>query len=89
MHQMTLILTKDTADAARFWEGKEFKKWAVDVTAGPVKRPTYNQTHYARARNEESAIEAVKENMITKVSRARYQARLAGPRELGCVATSE
>lgn len=86
MRQFILTLTKDAADAAKYWEGKEYKKWAVDVTAGPLKRPTHCRTHYARARDEESAIAAVKENMVAKVSRARYHARLAGPRELGCVA---
>jgi hypothetical protein len=82
------IHSQDAADAARYWKGKEFKKWAVDVSAGPEKNPTYQQTHYARARDKKSAIASVKQNMVTRVARARFVARLAGPRELGCVPTA-
>ncbi|HGO6073744.1 TPA: hypothetical protein ACK3Q6_004476 [Burkholderia cepacia] len=84
----TRFLFGDEADAAAFWADKEWKKFAVDVTAGPTKKPTYRQTHYARARDGESAIECVKRNLIVKPPRgARFVARLAGPRELGCVPT--
>ena len=54
------LLFGDEADAVAYWSGHEWKKWAVDVIAGPAKRPP-------RA--------------------ARFSARLAGPRELGCVPT--
>lgn len=75
----------DAADARAYWADKEFKKWAVDVAAGPEKRPTYCQTFYARARTADAAIACVKRNMIRTIARARFRARLAGPRELGCV----
>ena len=78
------FLFPDEADARAYWADKEFKAWAVDVTAGPAKRPTYRQTFYARARTAEAAIECVKRNMIRKVAGPRFLARLAGPRELGC-----
>lgn len=80
----TRFLFSDEADAQAYWADKEFKTWAVDVTAGPAKRPTYRQTFYARARTAEAAIECVKRNMPRKVAGARFLARLAGPRELGC-----
>ncbi|MEM5371027.1 hypothetical protein V4C53_34015 [Paraburkholderia azotifigens] len=84
--QMHLIFS-DEADALAFWSGKEWKSWAVDVTAGPEKRPTYRHTYYARARDGAGAIACVKRDMPCKVARARFAARLAGPRELGCVRT--
>lgn len=76
----------DAADAAAFWSGKEWKKWAVDVQAGPARRPTFSRTLYVGARTEERAIACAKENLPTKPPRgARFSARLAGPRELGCM----
>ena len=59
-----------------------------DVIAGPAKRPTYRTTYYARARTAEAAIACVKRNLVKRPPRAaRFSARLAGPRELGCVPT--
>lgn len=82
------FLFQDEADAEAYWRDKEWKKWAVDVIAGPAKRPTFRTTHYARARTAESAIDCVKRNLLTRPPRgARFSARLAGPRELGCVPT--
>ncbi|WP_060157228.1 hypothetical protein [Burkholderia cepacia] len=78
------FLTQDEIDAIEFWADKEYKKWAVDVEAGPERRPTYRQTFYARTRTSHEAINAVKNGMVRKVPRARFHARLAGPRELGC-----
>lgn len=83
--QQRFIFSQDEADAIAYWADKEFKKWAVDVTAGPIKRPTYNRTFYAHTRTAEPAIECVKREMLKKPAGARYRARLAGPRELGCV----
>ncbi|WP_157903448.1 hypothetical protein [Cupriavidus malaysiensis] len=78
----------DAADAEAYWRDKEWKKWTVDVTAGPEKRPTYHATFYARARTAERAIVCVQANMVSRPPRgARFSARLAGPRELGCVPT--
>lgn len=86
--QQGRLLFGDEADAVAYWRGKEWKKWAVDVTAGPAKRPTYRTTYYARARTAENAIACVKRNMLKRRPRgARFTARLAGPRELGCVPT--
>lgn len=82
------ILFGDELDARNYWADKEYKKFAVTVTAGPEKKPTFNQVHYAGASTSEGAIEAVKRQLITKPSRARYTARLAGPKELGCVRTN-
>lgn len=77
----------ERAIAAACWKNHEWKKYAVDVTAGSPKRPTYAQTWYARARTPEAAIECVKRQAPGLPSRARYVARLAGPIELGCVPT--
>lgn len=75
----------DRATAAIYWRDKEQKVYAVDVTAGPHRRPTYAQTWYARTRSPERAIECVKRQAYGLPARGRYSARLAGPRELGCV----
>ncbi|MEM5387897.1 hypothetical protein VSR68_30545 [Paraburkholderia phymatum] len=76
---------QDEADAIAYWADKEFKKWAIDVTAGPEKHPTYSRTFYACARTSGRAIECVRRDMLHKPAGARFRARLAGPRELGCV----
>ena len=87
VHQGRLI-HQDQIDARAYWADKEWKKWAVDITAGPEKKPTYSRTFYCGARTSAGAIEAVKRDLpIKPPSRARYTARLAGPRELGCVPT--
>lgn len=75
----------DRKTAILYWRDKEVKVFAVDVTAGPQKRPTYANTWYARARTQERAIECVKRQAFGLPARARYQVRLAGPQELGCV----
>ncbi|KWI32010.1 hypothetical protein [Burkholderia stagnalis] len=78
------FLFPDEADAIAYWSDKEVKIWAVDIAADPAKRPTYRHTYYARARTADRAIECVKRNLLRRVAGARYRARLAGPRELGC-----
>ena len=79
------FLFGDAADAACYWAGKTYKKYAVDVTAGPYTRPTFKRTIYVRATTGANAVECAKRNMFSKPpGRARYAARLAGPRELGC-----
>ncbi|KAA0073159.1 hypothetical protein CIW54_27980 (plasmid) [Paraburkholderia sp. T12-10] len=83
--QQRFIFSQDEADAIAYWADKEFKKWAVDATAGPIKRPTYNRTFYAHARTAERAIECAKRGILHKPAGMRYRVRLAGPRELGCV----
>ena len=40
----------DEADAIAYWRGREIRTWAVDVQAGPTRRPSYRQTVYVRAR---------------------------------------
>ena len=88
MNQFASLQTRmafgDEADAIAYWAGKPWKKYAIDVTAGPYKRPTFRRTVYAGAASAAEAIETAKRNMLNKPSRARYQARLAGPAELGC-----
>jgi len=75
----------DPEKGAAYWAEHEWKKWRVDVLAGPEKKPTFARTYYARARERGGAIHAVRVNLIGALPRsARFAARLAGPRELGC-----
>lgn len=85
MKQMRFI-SQDEADAAAYWESREWKKWAVDVTAGPMRRPRFRATIYVRARDRRAAVETAKRSMPAPPKAGRFLARLAGPRELGCVA---
>ncbi len=78
-------LMEDRKTAILYWRDKEVKVFAVDVTAGPQKKPTYASTWYARARTQERAIECIKRQAFWLPKRGRYQARLAVPLELGCV----
>lgn len=83
---MLRLINPDGADARDFWRDKEWKKWAVDVAAGPAKRPTFRQTIYVRARSAHRAVACARANMHKRPPRgAVFSARLAGPRELGCV----
>lgn len=80
------LIFGDEADAIAYWASREFKVFAVDIEAGPAKRPTFALTVYARSRAGEGAIACFKRNLWIPVPRAaRFSTRLAGPRELGCV----
>ncbi|MDI9701012.1 hypothetical protein QM312_34265 [Burkholderia cenocepacia] len=78
------FLFPDEADAIADCSDKNVKVWAVDIAAGPERRPTYRHTYYARARTADRAIQCVKQNLVRRVTGVRYRARLAGARELGC-----
>ena len=83
---LDVVYLDDAKQGAIYWAGHEWKKWRVDVLAGPEKRPTFARTYYARARDREGAVRAVRINLIGALPRAaRFATRLAGPRELGCV----
>lgn len=85
VHQGRLMF-QDQIDAIAYWADKEWKKWAVDITAGPEKKPTYCRTFYCAAMSGDRALTVVKRDLTTRPPRgARYVVRLAGPRELGCV----
>jgi hypothetical protein len=81
------VSTSDAAAAAHYWRDREFKKWAVDVRAGPARQPTFHRTIYVRARTNETAIECARHNLGRNPGRCTFTARLAGPAELGCVPT--
>lgn len=85
--QVLLAFEQEAVDAERYWRDREFKKFAVDVSAGPERRPTYKHTFYACARSYERAIATVKRDAGAMPRQARFRARLAGPRELGCLPT--
>lgn len=80
-----VALMGDAAAAAAYWAGRERKKFAVDVAAGPRAAPTYYATFYASARCGQGALKAVRDQASGLPARARYRVRLAGPQELGCV----
>ncbi|MDM0015844.1 hypothetical protein QTH87_25620 [Variovorax sp. J22P168] len=80
------LILPDESDAIAYWAGREWKKWAVHIVAGPTRRPTYKKTAYVRARTRESAIAVVRRDILPPPPRsARFDARLAGPHELGCI----
>ena len=82
------LIFQDEANGIAYWSTREWKKWAVHVVAGPAKRPSYKQTAYVRARTREAAIAVAKRDLFPSPPRsARFDARLAGPHELGCVPT--
>ena len=85
VHQGRLMF-QDQIDAMAYWADKEWKKCAVDITAGPEKKPTFCRTFYCTAKSSDRALAVVKRDLTTRPPRsARYVVRLAGPRELGCV----
>ena len=51
------LIFPNKADAIAYWRGREIKTWAVDVQAGPTRRPSYRQTVYVRARTGTAAAE--------------------------------
>ncbi|MGO4392745.1 hypothetical protein AB4Z46_15460 [Variovorax sp. M-6] len=82
------LIFQDEADGIAYWSAREWKKWAVHVVAGPAKRPSYKQMAYVRARTREAAIAVARRDLFPPAPRsARFDARLAGPHELGCVST--
>lgn len=87
MTQLAFVYSQDAADADVYWRTREFKVFAVDVVAGKDRRPSFGGTFYARARTAEGAISTVKRQAAELPRQARFRARLAGPRELGCVPT--
>jgi hypothetical protein len=79
---------EDQAAAAAYWQGKPAKVFAVDMEAGPINgKPTFSATSYCRARSALRAVEAIKRHGVHEVRGVRYRVRLAGPVELGCIAT--
>lgn len=83
---LEFVSSQDREDAEAYWRDKDWKKWAVDVVAGPARRLTFATTVYVGACTRERALACAKANMADKPPRgAQFSARLAGPRELGCV----
>ncbi|MDM0067062.1 hypothetical protein [Variovorax sp. J31P207] len=83
------LIFPDEETGIAYWSTREWKKWAVHVVAGPAKKPSYKRTAYVRARTREAAIAVAKRDLYPPAPRsARFDARLAGPHELGCVPTA-
>jgi hypothetical protein len=84
------FVSQDELDGRRYWADKEWKTYAVDITAGPQRKPTHRSTQYVSSRDVASAVATVKGRAYMGIpSGARFFARLAGPRELGCVSAEE
>lgn len=80
------VFTSDICAAGAYWRDRTYKKWRVDVTAGPAKRPTFARTYYAGGVDRDAAGRAVRRHLVGLIPRNAHLAiRLAGPRELGCV----
>lgn len=79
---------EDDAQATAFaWAGHVRKTYAVHISMRDYfGKQRANHTSYARARTPAGAIAAVKRNLGSVLPKnAEYSARLASPRELGCV----
>ncbi len=83
-HFLAMQLSDDHAKAVAYWASREHKKFAVHVVIGSGKRPTSEHVTFVGARTPQAAIAGAKAHR-TKPGLAQYFARLAGPRELGCV----
>ena len=85
---LDLTYSSEATLALAYWRDREWKKWRVDVMAGPEKRPTFARTYYAGARDQAGALRAVRAHLVGLIPRtARLMARLATPSDLGCVPT--
>ena len=84
--QFKPYVSQDQMDAEAYWRGKPIKKWAVTITAGPMKRPRYQRIVYVSAVSAARAEACARREVWPKPPRgATYQVRLAGPVELGCI----
>lgn len=84
MNQSELRLTLDGFDAVSYWADKPFKKWVVAVGRWNGSR-FVGQTLYVRASTCERAEQSALAN-VAGTKRLEARARLATPRDLGCVA---
>ena len=73
----------DAEMARSYWATREHKIFAIDLTAGPRKRPHFSARMYVRATTERKALDSARRNCVHRVAGLRYHARLAGPLELG------
>lgn len=84
------LVGRDADDARAYWGCREDKKWAVHAWTGSEARPTNERVVYVRARTRELAINVARHcTHHSWPARTQFAARLAGPRELGCVSTGE
>lgn len=78
---------RDAELAKAYWATRDRKVYAVDMTAGDVKKITYKRTIYVRARSPQEAMDWARANraLFSVPARCGFSARLAGPMELGAV----
>lgn len=78
----------DQFNAEQYWSGREFKVWVVHLSmTRRVNRRTVrdSETKIVRARQKSGAIRCARHHSFMP-ARAQADARLATPRDLGCVA---
>jgi len=80
-------LLPEDQEAEAYWANREFKKFAITVTAGPAKRPTHHEVIFVQTRTPERAIECAQGRLGSVIRGARFSVKLATARELGCVPT--
>lgn len=85
MKQRELTLSIDGFDPIAYWSTRDVKIWVVEVTRGSG-REQKKQTMYVRSRTREGAEQTARENTFIK-GKVSARARLATPRDLGCVRT--
>ncbi|MCV2423374.1 hypothetical protein LNV47_22560 [Paucibacter sp. DJ4R-1] len=79
-------LTREQELAEAYWATREFKVYAVTVLARRRYEPDWERTYFARARTPAGAIRATKAHMFeSPPTTPHFTARLATPRQLGCV----
>lgn len=82
MNQRELNLAIDGFDPIAYWSTRDVKIWLVEVTrTGSLKHMMY-----VRSRTREGAEQTARENTFIK-GKVSARARLATPRDLGCVRT--
>ncbi|MFP4895620.1 hypothetical protein [Paraburkholderia sp. EG304] len=81
--QRELPLSTDSFDPATYWADKPFKKWVVMVGRWNGNR-IVGQTLYVTASTREGAEQTALDN-VAGTKRLEARARLATPRDLGCV----
>lgn len=85
MNQRELSLAIDGFDPVAYWLTRPVKIWVVDVSrrAG---YETQKHTMYVRSRTRDGAEQCARDNTFIR-GNVSARARLATPRDLGCVRT--
>lgn len=86
MNQRELSLAIDGFDPVAYWSTRDVKQWVVEVTRGSG-RDQQKHTMYIRSRTRDGAEQCARDNTFIR-GNVSARARLATPRDLGCVRTA-